>query len=366
MARILFAADFPPPWHGESMMVKNTVESDFAKKHGLVFVNTTPVKNIVEIDGTISAGKILRSFKAVLKVFRVLLRERVEIFYRTLSSTTNGFLRDFLVSIPALLFRKRIVLHAHCSCFGRFYSEQNFLIKLLIRFLLKRAELVIVPHEVHKKQFKGIIKAEKVRAVPNGTGDFNMGQKKFSLESPIILFLSNFFESKGFFVLLESAPAILKKFPNAKFVFAGAESPGFDMKKAEFFISEKGIGKSVVFTGPVSGKRKQELLMQADIFALPTYYWREAMPVTIIEAMAFGLPVVSTDKSAIPFMVENRVNGFIVPQKNTKKLEEAIIKLVSNKRLMEKMSRNNMKKYAENYTAEKFSSRLSKVFDSLQ
>jgi len=331
----LFAADFPPPFHGESVMVRNIVESDFANEFNLQFVDTTPVRNVKEIDGKIGVRKIFSTAKAFISILKKLFSEDVDIFYKNLSSTKNGFLRDFILCIPAVLSGKKIILHMHCSNFGDFYSKQGFFVKKLVRFLLNRAELLIVPCELHRLQFKGIVESDKIVSVPNGTGSFSNRKKKFNLKEPTVLFLSNLFESKGYFVLLEAIPLVLKSCPGASFVFAGAETEDFNRQRVDSFLRMHGLEEKVLFTGPVSGKAKENLLKNADLFALPTFYRREAMPVTILEAMAFGLPIVSTDTSSIPFIVKDRENGLIIPVKDVKKLSQAITLLLSDKQFME-------------------------------
>ncbi len=355
MPNVLFAADFPPPFHGESIMVKNTVESDFAKEFNLSFVDTTPVKTICEINGKISLAKFYYSARAFFKISKKILFGGSQIFYKNLSSTTNGFIRDFILSVPALLTRKKIVLHIHCSNFGEFFNSRSSLLKKVISFLLDSSQIIIVPHESHRKQFTNIVSLKKVFSVQNGTGSFHSEKKKFNLKNPVILFLSNLFEEKGYLVLLEAISAVLKKFPSASFVFAGAKGDDFNPVLVKQIIDSNKIRGNVSFLGTISGKRKEELLRKADVFVLPTFYRREAMPVTILEAMAFGLPIVSTDTSAIPLIVQHKKNGLIVSRKDSFKLASAIISLLSSPALLEKISKNNITKYKSNYTAKLFS-----------
>ena len=72
----------------------------------------------------------------------------------------------------------------------------------------------------------------------------------------------------------------------------------------------------ITFLGPVSGQPKTDLLLDADIFVLPTYYPREGQPWVLIEAMAAGLPIVTTDQAAIRETVDYGVNGFLVDKRD--------------------------------------------------
>ena len=135
---------------------------------------------------------------------------------------------------------------------------------------------------------------------------------------------------KGCGYLIEATAKLLPKFPNLHTLVIGSEASGDpEPIKAELMerISTLGIEKHVTFTG--SRQDIPELLGLLDIFTLPTFT-HEGLPRSIVEAMSMGLPVVATDIRGCREAVVNGETGFIVPPQDSKKLAEALGKLLSD------------------------------------
>jgi glycosyltransferase involved in cell wall biosynthesis len=111
----------------------------------------------------------------------------------------------------------------------------------------------------------------------------------------------------------------------------------------------------------VDKEKKLEFLSKADIFVFPPCK-PEGHPWVIVEAMAAGLPIISTDQGAIVESVIHGENGFIVESKNSRQIAEKIKFLIENPDIREKMSAESRKKYLENFTEEKMVERLQTVF----
>ena len=95
------------------------------------------------------------------------------------------------------------------------------------------------------------------------------------------------------------------------------------------------------FVGVVTGEEKAKLFKDADLFAYPTYFHLEGQPVAILEAMASGLPVITTDKGSITEMITDGRNGFIVSPSSPHQIAEKIGLLIANKSLREEMGTRN-------------------------
>ncbi|MDE4541330.1 glycosyltransferase [Thermoanaerobacterium sp. R66] len=107
---------------------------------------------------------------------------------------------------------------------------------------------------------------------------------------------------------------------------------------------------------------EKDLLLNSDIFILPTYYPNEGQPISIIEAMAAGLPIISTDTGCIADMVIDGYNGFIVHKQKPEEITEKIMILANKKGLLLNMSNNSRKLYLENYTSDIFINGLDSIF----
>jgi glycosyltransferase involved in cell wall biosynthesis len=128
---------------------------------------------------------------------------------------------------------------------------------------------------------------------------------------------------KGIDVLLRAASAVCSEFDDVRFVIVGG---GPDRGTLERLVADLGIGGRVIFTG--IRMDVDEILRLSDIFVLPSR--TEAFPNVILEAMASGLPVVSTDVGSVAELIENEKNGLRVPSENDERLAGAIRRLLSD------------------------------------
>ena len=105
------------------------------------------------------------------------------------------------------------------------------------------------------------------------------------------------------------------------------------------------LSKCVLFVGQVPNSKISEYMFASDIFVLPSL--SEGLPVTILEALAAGLPIVTTNVRGLPEIVKNGENGFTVDPQNPTQLAERIMFLLSNNELRQKISANNVIKAKE-------------------
>ena len=89
------------------------------------------------------------------------------------------------------------------------------------------------------------------------------------------------------------------------------------------------------------GDEKEKLYSEADIFLLPTYYLGEGQPISIIEALSYGLPVISTNFRGIPEQIKNNENGILLERSDGKSIATAIETIISDISIYEKMSVNS-------------------------
>jgi glycosyltransferase involved in cell wall biosynthesis len=205
--------------------------------------------------------------------------------------------------------------------------------------------------------------------VPNGANFINFtyapNRKRYlNNEKFNILFLSNLRREKGFFDVLAAIPEIARFAGNAQFVFAGEWRD--KETKLEFYRFIKVHSKlPIKLLGPVYGKSKLNLLSSADIFVFPTYYPAEGHPWVIVEAMAAGIPIITTNQGAITESVKDGVNGFIVEKRNPRQIAEKIKFLIDHPDIRKKMGEESRRLYLENFTEEKMIERLSNAFHAV-
>jgi glycosyltransferase involved in cell wall biosynthesis len=258
------------------------------------------------------------------------------------------------------LFGKKIVLHLRGGHFREFYNSSNKVMKYVIEQTLKRIDRMIVLGSSLKILFDGLIPEEKLSVVPNG---LNIALDKVRYKNPkkdhlMILFLSNLIETKGFKEVLYSVKKVTQNHRNVRYIFAGAWRKDKDELECEDCLKREKIKDYVEFRGSVTGRNKTRLLQNADVFVFPTYYPMEGHPWVIVEAMASGLPIITTDQGCIKESVLHSENGFIIPKRDPDAVAEKIIYLIEHSEVRERMGQKSRQLYEENLTKENFVQRM--------
>jgi glycosyltransferase involved in cell wall biosynthesis len=190
----------------------------------------------------------------------------------------------------------------------------------------------------------------------------NYGKPKKSLR---VLFFSNLHPTKGAIDFINACRILKTSGFNYNASIAGNPSKQFNYLEFKKLITAYKLQKHIQYIGPKYGKEKSELFQKSDIFVFPTFYKKECFPLVILEAMAFGLPVISTFEGAIPEIIDNGITGFLVPQKSPFSIAQKIIFLILNEKKRICMGQEARKKYEKYYTIEKFNSNFLEIIDCI-
>jgi glycosyltransferase involved in cell wall biosynthesis len=168
----------------------------------------------------------------------------------------------------------------------------------------------------------------------------------FNLDDIAIVSVGRLYARKGLFTLIESMPAVVKRFPNAKFIISG-KGQSDEMHKLLVHAEKLSVKDNIIFTGYYPDKKLPKLYQAADIFAFSTFY--EHHPFAILEALATGLPVVTTTVGGIPETIESGKNGFLVEPFNPKMFGEKILYLLEHPAFAKEMGAQARKTIEDNY-----------------
>ena len=315
------------------------------------------------------------SFKRAMEIAGVLLRYWWNLLpsrqiYLLIGFSRVSFFRDFLIIWPAYWLWRRIVLHVHTGGYRTFFDEQPIWLKKIISATLMRADAIVVLGELLREQFNFLSCAEeKLVVVPNcapiEVTEVSAKPKKYNKAEPIkILYMSNLIESKGYLDCLEACRILHheRKVPVSMF-FCGGVIPhrlGSGDKQAkellDYFLNQihrmdlVGIAE---YCGVVNGDKKYKYLCESHVFILPTYYPWEGQPVSIIEALSFGIPVIATRFRGIPEQVIDNYNGFLVEPHNPVEIADRVEVLVTEPNLYSLMSANAIQHFKQNFTRQR-------------
>jgi len=190
-------------------------------------------------------------------------------------------------------------------------------------------------------------------------------REKFGIaaDKKIVLFLGRLNWKKGLDTLIPAFAEVVKKEPKAILVIAGPDDNGYK-KKIELEIGnwELEINKDVIFAGMLVGAEKIAAYQESDVFVLPSY--SENFGMAVAEAMYFNLPVVITKNVGIAPSV-SRVGTGLVVEKDEKQVSEAILKILNNPDLAEKMGQAGKYLVETEFSPDSVAERFLKLYNEL-
>lgn len=347
--RILFIVPLPPPVHG-SAMVSQAIQDSALIREGFRcdFVNLSTSRRMDEI-GKRSLRKMFRFAGTYVKVLYKLLTERYDACYLAITCHGIGFLKDAPFVILCKLFRRRVILHQHNK--GLKEDVCRWPYRWLMPRVYRCTEVILLSERLYT-DVASVVCREQVHVCPNGVSMPLPMVISREHAVPRLLFLSNLIESKGVYVLLDACRCLKERGYTFVCDMVGGETQSISRLRLEEEVRKRGLGSHVFYHGPQYGADKERFLLEADIFVQPTY--EDCFPLTIVEAMRYGLPVVSTDEGAIPDMVVDGENGFICPRREVSALVHALEKLLNSPEQRKQMGEHGCFRYKELFTQEAF------------
>jgi glycosyltransferase involved in cell wall biosynthesis len=262
--------------------------------------------------------------------------------------------------------------------YSRLNANEKFLVSFnwFLRFfeegMLKRARKIIAVSHFTKWELTNYYKIpeRKIRVIHNGVdiNKFKPAADKRRVKMQLglnpddlaIVSVGRLYARKGLFTLIESMPAIIKRFPTAKFIISG-KGQSDEMHKLNDHAERLGVKGNIVFTGYTPDKELPKLYQAADVFAFSTFY--EHHPFAVLEALSTGLPIVTTTVGGIPETIENGKNGFLVEPFNSEAFSEKIIYLLEHPAFAAEMGASARKTIVENYDWRIVVKEAMKVYD---
>lgn len=341
--KILFIGPLPDPVTGQSLACK--VLFEHLSKEG----NALDVINLSKPQFQGGVRSLNRVFQILFIAIKILfLSRKADVIYFTISESLAGNLKDILIYLACTGRLRRMVVHLHGGAGMVRLLADNRPLRCINRFFLTRMAGVIVLGDRLKKIYKDIVSDDKLHAVPNfSQDDFfvsdELVNEKFATIKPLrLLFLSNLLPGKGHEELL-AAMTLLPSDVSSKIQldFAG----GFESGAAEKTFRErvKSAGHDFIYVhGIVRGEKKRELLQDAHLFCLPTYYPYEGQPISILEAYASGCCVMTTDHSGIFDIFTPEVNGIQVEPRSPSSIAHALTNAVRQPQALSAYAVNNL------------------------
>lgn len=293
-------------------------------------------------------------------VLRLMLDRKVQILHLHCAADASFWRKAQLVRLGKF-FKRKVILHIHSSRFKDYYAEATRKKKKWILKTLCGADVVIVLSNSWKEWFVGIgVPSDKLIVLHNITSYPTLVSSAKVDDGKIhLLFMGEIGPRKGVFDVVRSI-ANHKTDLSRKIVFRIGGNRNEDVLKK--MIADANLQDIVNFEGWVGGLKKIELLNWANLFILPSF--NEGLPISVLEAMSYRLPIITSAVGGIPEVVSNGENGTIVTPGNDEEIYAAIKKYVDSPQLLCSEGASSYRK-AEAYLPEYVIKHLKSIYEVL-
>lgn len=347
MSILMIGPDYNKTLGGMSTVLSNYYNNNDMISEEIIKINTTSDSNKVK--------KILQFIIAYIKVcFYIVFQRNIRILHIHTASR-GSFIRKSKIVRLGKKFDKKVILHLHGAKFKEYYeNECNTKKQLYIKNTFEMCDSIIVLGEEWKEWLKKYVNKE-ITVLHNSV---NVPEENYySNDSNNIVMLGRLEERKGTYDLLEVINDIVKKYENIKFVLAGDG----DLERLDKKIEELKIPpKNIRVLGWIDSNERNKLLKDCLIYVLPSY--NEGMPMSILEAMSYGIPCISTNVGSIPSVIENNINGIIINPGDKDSLKDSLLKLLDNEKLRAEYSVLSYRKIENEFCLQNHIQNLLKIY----
>jgi glycosyltransferase involved in cell wall biosynthesis len=275
------------------------------------------------------------------------------------TASRGSFLRKSIVMMLAKAAGKKTVMHVHGAEFNQFYERAPAPLRKFIGKVLGSADVIVALSRQWERDLHRISGNSRIRIIYNPTKIEELQyQNENALASEVnFLFMGRLGQRKGVFDIIEAARLIRTK--NVKISLYGDG----DIECVRTLIVANGVEDKVQVRGWIEGSEKERVLRAADVLILPSY--NEGFPVSILEAMARGMPVLATDVGGVAEAVEDGVNGYLITPGECEELAERIERLALSSGLRRRMGKSSHALASRKFALPVIVRQLEKLYDEL-
>ncbi len=365
--RVLLVGPFPPTVGGVTTFLQNLVSSSLQQRFEFepFSISRPPKPNVVDNDRyrAVLSGGPGRLFRALAVTLRnaarfpwVVWRSKVDIV-QLHSSDYWSFWESSLYLLMARLLGRRCVMRFG-GCFDSFYEGSSGPIRALIRWILRRPDVVLVQSESWRRFFSTIAPHTEIRILPNSIATSGAEVPgRGSTEVRALFLCGSEAKRKGIETVLAALRLLDGRVPELRVELIAAG------EAIRWRVDSLGLEQRVRLHDVCDRETMARHLARADIFLLPSF--REGFPNSLLEAMAAGLAVITTPVGAIPEVIDEGVGALIVTPGDAEELASALERLTLDAELRARFGEANRQRVARDFERDRVFERLGQVYGEL-
>lgn len=273
-------------------------------------------------------------------------------------SARGSYKRKSIMARMAHRAGKYVILHDHDGEFKKAFEEGGDVYRRDVRETFGIADRVVVLSEEWRDYFAAnVCDLGKIDVVHNGV---KVPVKPCSpCSRHDVLFLGRLDANKSPDVLLRASREVPDRFPKTKIVFGGDG----EIEKNKALAEELGIAERCEFRGWVIGDKRAVLFERAAVYCLPSK--NEGLPMSVLEAMAHGIPTVATAVGGVPQVIEDGVSGLLIDVDDEAALSESLASLLAKPELREELGRNGRDQIVRKFGLDRTIAQVVDIYGAL-
>lgn len=355
MSRVLLVGKGPPDRGGISAFLQTLLASDLAQRHDLRLLNLT--REEVPRAGRLTKANLRRTLADARRLRREAANADVVHIHSALVPSVT-LIRAGLLCAAARSRGAKVVLHVHSGLVELWLTTRAR--RALARAALGAAHRIVTMSNPTRDAIATAVGERRTSVVDNGIDVDRFRPGRGSRARPRILYAGLLTPRKGVIDLLRASDELERRdLPHELVLAGGMPDEGPD--------DEAAVRAAASPTARLLGAKPHDempaLYRDADVFCLPS--WFEAMPLSILEAMASGLPVVATDVGDVPRVVEHGITGLLVPPKRPDALAEALAELLGDPERRRAMGSRGRTAVEARYSARRMIDEIDAIYGQL-
>lgn len=322
---------------------------------GILNSNLTEKYNVIHIPTYIVGKKIILLIGAIFKIVVFKIVYKVQLVH-VHSASYGSFYRKSIIILLCKLLNIKVILHTHGAGFKDFYEKSSDLQKKYIKRILKLPYKIIVLSNSWKDFYSSLTNKEKIEVLYNSVEVPQNIQKENNSEIVTGLFLGRIGKRKGIYDLIEAIKQLKDEEIKLKIFVAGDG----EVKNATEIIQREELSNYIEILGWIDSKKAKEYLRTVDFYILPSY--NEGLPMSVLEAMSYSLPVITTDVGGIPEVICDNENGILIKPGNIEQLKISIKNIVIDEQLRSRIGKKAYETIDEKFNINNLINSLDKMY----